>query len=188
MYFIKQSFELSGVNSVVSSHSPRLPIPVLDLPQTPIVYELSVMPRRLTREDASDSMKSNWFDPIEPYRNSDTPWLSIRSSCGDQVSPTLSNAKIGKGGCAICSKGFVDPEDAKNDMRAAGDELLETIPGALKKRRCLCMSFGREIFPLRATVQQGQGACGHCCQNALFDIAQTIQLNLLDSQIPARPT
>jgi hypothetical protein len=120
------------------------------------------MPRKLTQEEAAQVMKEHGFSPVEPYRNSDSPWLSIKDSCGHQVSPRLSNVKLGKGGCPICSKKYVDPEDAKNDMRTAGAEPLEKYPGASKKWKCLCVLCGREIYPRRASVQQGQGPCGYC--------------------------
>ena len=106
---------------------------MLDLPQTLIVYDSSVMPRKLTHEEAAQVMREHGFTPIKPYANSSTPWLSIRDSCGHQVSPTLSNVKLGKGGWLIFSKKYVAPEVATNDMRAAGAEPLEKYPG---DRRC----------------------------------------------------
>jgi len=112
-------------------------------------------------------MKGRGFTPIEPYKNSDSPWLSIRDSCGHQVYPTLSNVKLGKGGCQICSGKFVDPAIAREDMRSSGAEPLEDYPGALKKWKCLCMSCGREIFPCRNSVQQGQGPCKYCAGKAV---------------------
>jgi hypothetical protein len=125
------------------------------------------MPRKLTHEEASELMKVNGFTPIEEYRNSVSPWLSIRESCGHQVSPTLSNVKFGKGGCPICSKTFVNPDEAKNDMRSVGVEPLEEYPGANKRWRCLCTKCGREVFPRRASVQSGQSACGYCAGRAV---------------------
>ena len=141
------------------------------------------MARKLTHEEASELMKNRGFIPIEPYKNSDAPWRSVRDSCGHQVSPTLSTVKLGKGGCAICSKKFVDPEDAKSDMRAAGAEPLEEYPGALKKWKCLCMSCGREIFPRRATIQQGQGACKFCAGVAV-DSDEAAQFMIESNLIP----
>jgi DNA-directed RNA polymerase subunit RPC12/RpoP len=48
-------------------------------------------------------MRAAGFRPIAPYPGSEKGWLSICSTCGDEVAPWWSNVRRGKG-CSSCGR------------------------------------------------------------------------------------
>ena len=55
--------------------------------------------------DARAIMRGAGLEPQEPYPGSNRPWV-CRHTCGRLVSPTLSNARLGRGICRYCNSDF----------------------------------------------------------------------------------
>ena len=64
-------------------------------------------------------MLESKLQPLEPYKDSKSPWKSRCLECGKTVSPTISNIKNGQNGCGFCSGNIVDVDDALNKMKLA---------------------------------------------------------------------
>jgi hypothetical protein len=113
-------------------------------------------------EDAVALMKLNNLEPLEPYKNSDTPWKCKCLKCGKTVTPRHATIQRGSGGCKFCAKRFVDAEDAVQLMRTAKFEPLEPFPGANKAWKCKCLRCRRNVQPSYSSIQSGQKGCVYC--------------------------
>ena len=58
---------------------------------------------RSPESDMIELMLSSRLEPIEPYKDSKSPWKSRCLECSRIVSPTVSNIKKGQNGCKYCS-------------------------------------------------------------------------------------
>jgi len=113
-------------------------------------------------EDAVAMMKFNNLEPLEPYKNTNTPWKCKCLKCGKIVTPRHNSVNGGAGGCKYCAKRFVDAEDAIAVMRAANFEPLEPFQRATKPWKCKCLRCGREVQPAYTTIKSGQKGCVYC--------------------------
>lgn len=113
-------------------------------------------------EDAEELMRFNNLEPLEPYKNTMTPWKCKCMICGKLVTPRHNSIQKGSGGCKYCAKRFIDAEDAILIMRKAKLEPLEPFPGANKSWKCRCLRCGRNIQPAYTTIQSGQKGCVYC--------------------------
>lgn len=63
--------------------------------------------QRIAEDVAESFMLDHGFQPLEPYRNSHSPWPCRCLTCGSEVAPTYSNIRNGSGGCRFCCpRGF----------------------------------------------------------------------------------
>ncbi len=53
---------------------------------------------------AAEEMRKAKLEPIERYRGCDAPWKCICTTCGSEVSPTLSNVRRWGRGCRFCNE------------------------------------------------------------------------------------
>jgi recombinational DNA repair protein (RecF pathway) len=113
-------------------------------------------------EDAESLMRFNNLEPLEPYKNTMTPWKCKCMKCGKLVTPRYNSVQKRGGGCKYCAKRFVDAEDAILMMKAAKFEPLTPYPGANKPWKCKCLRCGREVQPAYTTIQNGQKGCVYC--------------------------
>lgn len=121
------------------------------------------MPSRLDADAAAKIMQAAGVEPIEPYPGGSVPWRCRCTTCGHEVSPSLSNVRGGHNACVFCSGRAVHPDDAAAVMRAAGLEPLGPYPGSHKPWRCRCTQCHRYVEPWYMTVAKGGGCryCGH---------------------------
>ena len=113
-------------------------------------------------EDAVATMRFNNLEPLEPYKNTGTPWKCRCLRCGKIVTPRHNSVQRGSGGCKYCAKRFVDAEDAVHVMRDAKLEPLQAFPGANKPWTCKCLRCGRIVQPAYTSIQSGQKGCVYC--------------------------
>jgi hypothetical protein len=113
-------------------------------------------------EDAVALMKFNNLEPLEPYKNTGTPWKCKCLKCGKTVTPRHNSVRSRAGGCKYCAKKFVDAEDAVMVMRKAKFEPLVKYPGSQKPWKCKCLRCGRTVTPAYTTIQAGQKGCIYC--------------------------
>jgi len=119
---------------------------------------------RTPEAEAAAIMRGAGLQPLEPYRNVNTPWRSRCLVCGREAAPTLHNIKSGKGGCAFCAQRAVDPAWAHDVMRAAGLEPLTPYLAAHVAWPCRCLRCGRPVSPTYKNVRNG-GGCRYCNKN-----------------------
>ncbi len=136
-------------------------------------------------EDAVATMRFNNLEPLEPYKNTGTPWKCKCLRCGKTVTPRHNSVQSGSGGCKFCAKRFVDAEDAIVLMRTAKFEPLESFPGASKPWKCKCLRCGRNVQPSYSSIQSGQKGCVYCgCKKVdpqeAFDFMVSIGLTPLE--------
>lgn len=130
------------------------------------------MPRRLDPEAAATVMRAAGVEPIEPYRNSQSPWRCRCLSCGREVTPRYTDVRGRHAGCKWCAwrKAGVGQrlqhEIAASFMIEHGLEPLEQYPGAGKQWRCRCLTCGNEVRPRYTNIKQSWGGCGRCGRRA----------------------
>lgn len=110
-------------------------------------------------------MQSAGFEPLEPFRNVMTPWLSQCRTCGKLASPFLNNVRRGAR-CKWCAECAVDPHHAVEVMRSASLEPLTAYPGSNSPWPCRCERCGRIVSPRYGAVSAGAG-CRYCNDTAI---------------------
>ncbi len=115
----------------------------------------------VSEKDAVESMLGRGFQPLEPYRNSTSPWLCRCLDCGHESRPRFHNRNASQG-CGYCAKNRVDPDDAVAVMLAAGLQPLENYNKSGIGWRCKCLSCGREVAPHYTMVKNNRTGCAFC--------------------------
>jgi len=125
--------------------------------------------QRLSAVTAVQEMRAAGLEPMEPYRNSRSPWRCLCSECGQETVTTHNSVKQGHAGCRPCAilksgerRRVSNAADAVLLMQGVGLEPLEPYPGTTKKWRCLCLNCGKEVLPTHDQVQQSGRGCRHC--------------------------
>lgn len=111
------------------------------------------------------AMKASGLEPLEPYRNSTTPWRCRCTVCGNETSPRLNNIKKGAR-CKWCAGNAVDPDAAAAVMRTAGLEPLASYAGTHAPWPCRCLTCNRSVSPSYRSVRGGHG-CRYCNDTAI---------------------
>jgi hypothetical protein len=117
-------------------------------------------------DKAFNFMLSKDLEPLEPYKSVNAPWKSKCLKCGHIVAPRIKTIKKGQGACEYCSGTKIDPAEAINFMISKRLKPLEPFKKARSKWKCECLKCGAIVYPLYNTIQQGQGGCAKCGQNA----------------------
>lgn len=66
--------------------------------------------KTFSQEEATASMNEAGFDPLEPYKHSESKWKVRCRKCNKICYPTLHNVKMGSG-CPSCAKSGFDPNE-----------------------------------------------------------------------------
>ncbi|MEX0172139.1 hypothetical protein [Streptomyces sp. LMG1-1-1.1] len=115
-----------------------------------------------TAPRAGEVMRAAGFEPLEPYRSSQTPWHCRCTTCGRESTPTYSNVNGGRSRCRFCSSTSSNAERAAADARKAGFEPLEPYPGlATAPWNCRC-SCGNEVTIRLSFIRAGTTGCKKC--------------------------
>jgi hypothetical protein len=146
----------------------------------------SIDKRRLSQEDAIQVMISANLQPLESYKDSNTPWKSCCLVCDRVVQPRLSAIKVGQGGCGFCSGNFVDVDSALNEMKLANLLPLVEYTKSHDKWKSKCLLCGRVVFPTYNSIQQGNGGCKYCSKK-FVDAQEAEELMLNKALKPLEP-
>ena len=125
--------------------------------------------------DAERLYVSKDLIPQEPFKNSSSPWKSIHKPCGTLVRPRYSEVRVGRVGCPVCSKTFVDPTNAEALAKNKGFEVLENYTNSSTPWRLQHIKCGRIVTPSYNSLQSGGGGCAYCAGNKV-DVEEAIQL------------
>ena len=145
--------------------NPSFESSVLNLPQTPIVYDSGGMAGKLTHEEAAAIALTYGFEPIDVFPgNGRTSWTCKHISCGRTVELKLANIKAGKNSCKFCNGQFVDPLFAVSKAVEVGLEPLEPYINSTHKWRCRCLKCGAEVSPQYSTIISNGSGCRFCAK------------------------
>jgi len=103
---------------------------------------------RLDPDEAARFVRSQGYEPLEPYKSSKAKWRLLHVECGREVTPKFENIKIGQGGCSECGRKRAaaarrkNPDSAAEWMRDRGLEPLEPYPGSKRPWKCRCLRCG----------------------------------------------
>lgn len=117
---------------------------------------------RISEKDAIKIMKSVGLIPLEPYKNSNTPWKAQCKKCKKIVSPHFGLVKSRGSGCAYCAETRVDPVDAVNLFKSVKLKPLTKYPGNKVPWNSIHIPCGREVSPTYLAIKRGQGPCKFC--------------------------
>lgn len=107
------------------------------------------------------------LEALEPYPGMTTPWRCRCLKCGQPVSPTAHNLKVG-GGCRACgiitraNKQRGPADVAVADLVAAGFDPLEEFPGVMNPWRCTCRTCGKPAVKTLNAIRNDSGGCRWC--------------------------
>ena len=122
--------------------------------------------QKVTEKNAIKLFTKNLLQPLEPFKNSQSPWKSKCLKCGKQVSPTYSKVKSRGHQCAYCAGSKVDAEDAIAMMKKQGFTPLVAYPGGNAPWKVKCKKCQRIVFPNYSSVKAGTG-CKYCAGKAV---------------------
>ncbi|MFD8643358.1 hypothetical protein ACFV14_24045 [Streptomyces zaomyceticus] len=111
---------------------------------------------------AEGVMRAAGFEPLEPYRTSQTPWHCRCTTCSRESTPTYSNVSNGGTRCRFCSAKSSNAERAAAEMQAAGFQPLVPYPGRTTDPwNCRC-SCGNKVTTRLSFVRSGTTGCKKC--------------------------
>ena len=80
--------------------------------------------QRKADDEAVATMVASGFQPLEPYKNTNSPWRSIHLLCGQEVAPRLTSLAKGRS-CAVCAGKQIVP--GYNDLATTHPDLARQM-------------------------------------------------------------
>lgn len=120
------------------------------------------MAKRTSESEAIRIMKRAGFQPLEPYRNSDTPWKSLCQKCKRQVKPRFRKVRDRGSGCRFCTGKEIPEEIAVQEFSTANLKPLVPFPGASKKWKSKCLTCHEIVSPRLSDIRIGRSGCKKC--------------------------
>lgn len=124
------------------------------------------MTKKYSEHEAELIMLKNSLKPLEPYKNTQEPWLSECLKCNSKVSPRLQKVLIRGHQCKFCSKHVINEDDAVKLMKKAGFTPVAKYPGANKPWQSKCSKCKKITSPTFTAVKSGIG-CKYCGKRAI---------------------
>ena len=119
-------------------------------------------------EDAVKKMKEARLEPLEPYKNSDSPWKCKCLKCGEVVKPAYASIRRGQGGCVSCGREATASshrythEMTYKTMEKANLEPLELYKASDTPWKCRCMVCQKIVYPMYSNINSGNSGCLYC--------------------------
>jgi hypothetical protein len=124
------------------------------------------MAQRISSDEAVILMRNGGLEPLVPFKNNTTPWLSKCLECGLESTPSLKSIKnrdSKRRGCRHCAPNAPKSDEQANlVMRQANLEPLEPYINSNTKWKCKCLECESIVFPMYNSIKQGQGGCVNC--------------------------
>ncbi len=146
----------------------------------------------LSQEVALRIIKKANLEPLEPYKDSKTPWKCKCLGCGSIVNPRIGDVKNGGGGCRTCgtaktARALTIPEDKALQIMIDAD-VRPTVPypKAKNKWKSECLKCGRVIFPILSEIIAGHAGCSYCA-NRKKDPQEVVKFMLSVNLEPLEP-
>jgi len=125
--------------------------------------------KRLDPSEAEALFISKGYQPIVPFKDGKTPWLSVHLKCGNLVTPQYTNVAGTQGGCKPCGqlesarKRKLDNDEAIEQLVVAGFRPLSDYPGSKSPWKCECANCGEHFFTKLDSVRAGaHPVCSRC--------------------------
>jgi hypothetical protein len=148
--------------------------------------------QRMSQKTAISIMQKAELEPLENYKNMNSPWKCKCLRCGTIVSPRLSGIVSGQGGCLSCGfkksglKSRKDENIAIKIMLDANLEPLEPYVNSHKPWKCKCLKCEAIITPTLSGIQSASGGCKYCARNYI-DSETAIERMILKGYQPQEP-
>lgn len=126
--------------------------------------------RRVKPQEAIKLMLQFNLQPLEPYINANSKWMSQCLNCGKIVYPRYGDIKQGKGGCYKCgiqNRNYPHKytrEEAKAIMLDVDLLPLEPYKNSVSKWKCQCLKCGKIVTPMLGTVVDEKSGCRFCAR------------------------
>lgn len=118
--------------------------------------------RKVSSEDAFLLMVEAGASPIEPYKDSKTPWMSQCLKCGERISPSYANVRQGHSACKYCSGKAITKEKAISIYLGSGAKPVSEFVRTNQKWPGRCLGCGGDVAPRLDDLKRGQGPCPPC--------------------------
>ncbi|WP_051942963.1 hypothetical protein [Streptacidiphilus rugosus] len=127
-----------------------------------------LVPRYVDPVEAEAQMLAVGLQALEPYPGNNKPWRCLCLTCRREVTPTRANVYTRGRGCKFCAPNApVDPDRARETMRAAFLEPLEPFKSAHALWRCQCLHCGATVTPRLSNIQTGFSGCLPCANRRI---------------------
>ena len=124
------------------------------------------MAAKIPESQARTLFLKNKLEPLEPFPGTQKPWKSRCLLTGKIVSPTYGKVRDFGHRCIYCSRGVVQPIDAKKLMEKSGFKILVPFPGTNAPWKSQCKKCKKETSPTYWNVAKGIG-CKFCAGRAV---------------------
>jgi len=115
--------------------------------------------------DAVAIMRRAGVEPLVPYVNSRTPWRSLCTTCGNEVSPQLGSIIQRQSACKFCAGKAIDASRITEGLQKRGFEVLEPVTSAKKRLRVKCDRCEQEVTVIYDQILRGWSGCPGCSRN-----------------------
>jgi len=126
-------------------------------------------------KDIRKILKENNLKLLEPLINASKKLKCIHTVCGNEVSITYSNLRIGNGPCLICSKNMVTEKEALSLLKKNNYEPLMDFPGGSKPWVCIHSTCGTKVEVHAAYLRRGGIGCSFCAGTKPIKSADAIK-------------
>jgi len=128
------------------------------------------VPKKIDAKVAEKVMLKAGLKPLEPYKNSTTPWKCKCQKCGEICSPRYGDisSNRNRGGCRPCGykklseKNLFSSNVARKIMIKAGYKPLVPYVNSRTKWKSECLKCGDIVFPKFNSIRSGKGGCRTC--------------------------
>lgn len=124
--------------------------------------------RRVDLKDVMKIMSKARAKPLEPFKNTNSPWMCLCLKCRKKIFPRFSDVKQGQRACIYCAGRKTDEKDAVKLAQKLGFAPLVRYPGANRGWKCRCVNCNKTSMPRYTTMQQRGSICKYCA-NSGFD-------------------
>jgi hypothetical protein len=128
--------------------------------------------KRINPEAAAKLMRSEGYEPLEPFLEGKTPWRCIHIKCGSAVSPRYTNIAGGQGGCYSCGK-IEAAKKRRLDSNLCMDEIInlgfrpiEEFKGVKQRWKCSCVICEQEFTTSLENARKGANPLCTPCNRA----------------------
>ena len=152
----------------------------------PCGYKATADKTRMSSKKAAEVMVGAGYKPLEPYKNSSSPWKCMCNKCGKVSHPILSATQFQKSRCTYCAGNKMDAKDAVKIMRSAKLRPLEPYVDSKSPWKCQCLRCENIVSPTFGGVSSGQGGCSSCGKKAGGDKNRTSQESAIQFMLEAK--
>lgn len=134
----------------------------------PCARKVTADKRRLSDAMTIEIMLAAKLQPLEPYKDVNTPWKSKCLECGKTVSPILTNIRNGQNGCKFCSSKALGIKQTRPQgvaIQMMQDSFLEPLEPYQNSKipwKCKCLNCGEVVYPRIGDIKKGGGGCRKC--------------------------